>query len=87
MAVMIYWFTKHIDKKDIQNQLNLDKKDTQNQANLDRFIVISEKYSNLTERIAASLDRHIEKIDGHGLKLDQIYEDLKEIKNTHKFLR
>lgn len=71
MAVMIFWFTKQIDKKDIQNQWNLDK-----------FIAISEKYSALTERVAVSLDAHIEKIDWHGKKLDLIHDDIKIIKGN-----
>ncbi len=69
MAIMIYWFTRQIDKKDSQNQGNLDK-----------FIAISEKYSSLTERVALSLDAHIEKIDWHWRKLDLIHDDIKVIK-------
>lgn len=64
MAMMIYWFTKQIDKKDLQNQ-----------ANLDRFIMITEKYSVLTEKIANSLDGHIQ-------KLNEIHDDIKIIKGN-----
>ena len=69
MAIMIYWFTRQIDRKDIQNQWNLDK-----------FIAISEKYSTLTERVALSLDAHIEKIDWHWKKLELIHDDIKILK-------
>lgn len=63
---------------------SLEKKDTQNQENLVRFIDISEKYSVLTERVAISLDNHVEKIDWHGRKLDAIHTDVLEIKNSRK---
>lgn len=62
MAMMIYWFTKQTDKKDLQNQ-----------SNLDRFIMITEKYSILTEKIANSLDGNIQ-------KLNEIHDDIKIIK-------
>ena len=63
MAIMLFWFTRQIDKKDLQNQ-----------ANLDRFITVTEKYSNLSEKVSNSLDSHID-------KLREIHEDIKIIKN------
>lgn len=62
----------------------LEKKDTQNQENVARFISIAENYSSLTERVIASLDNHVAKIEWHTEKLWVIHDDVKEIKKYCK---
>lgn len=47
MAIMILWFTKQIDKKDLQNQ-----------ANLDRFINLIEKTNAVMDKVIADISSH-----------------------------
>lgn len=63
MALMIFWLTRQNDKEKAQNQ-----------SNLDRFILVTERYSTLTEKVSTSLDSHIE-------KLREIHDDIKILKD------
>lgn len=52
----------------------LTKKDWQNQANLDRYITLSEKDMDIVSKFSNTLD-------GLHPKLNEIHDDIKEIKN------
>lgn len=70
MAVMIYWFSRQLEKKDAINQANIDK-----------FIEITKQYSILSEKVSAHLDMNIAKLGEHHLattsKLEEIHADIK----------
>lgn len=69
MALMIFWLTR-------QN----DKEKEQNQENLNRFILVTERYSTLTEKVSSSLDNYVLEMRQHSQKLGEIHDDIKIIK-------